>query len=377
MPDQSSLHPVARQHLNVLTDEVGIMQHAIGSRPDPAHGYCTDDVARALQVDVLHGKELGWPAVAERAGRNLAFLAEAFDRGTGRFRNFRSVDGSWIREVGSEDCHGRAIHALGDVIAEAPDAKSVASATSLFDAALPAALGLGALRPQASVLLGCAARLRADPTSTTAEAARPLAVQFLARFPGGADSVWPWPEPRLTYENALPARALIVAGQAFRSQPMIDTGLRVLDWLIRIQTATDGHLSPIGNGWWTQGGPKSRFDQQPIEATALLLAAESAYQVTGYDRHQVAMERAYAWFLGKNDLGVDVADPKRGAGYDALTPQGVNTNQGAESTLMWLIAVEHIRAARGQGASARTRPTAGSRSPIARRTTTTAVPTIT
>jgi hypothetical protein len=366
MPDQSPLHPVNRQHLDTLTDEVGIMQHAIGSRPDPAHGYCTDDVARALQVDVLHGSELGWPAVAGRARRSLDFLAEALDRGTGRFRNFRSVDGSWIRETGSQDCHGRAIHALGDVIAEAPDASLVTSATSLFDAALPAALGLDALRAQASVLLGCAARLRADPTSTTADGARSLAVQFLARFQEG--SVWPWPESRLTYENALPARALIVAGQTFRSQPMIDTGLRVLDWLIKIQTTTDGHLSPIGNGWWKQGGPKSRFDQQPIEATALLLAAESAYQVTGYDRHQMAMERAYAWFLGKNDLGVDVADPKRGAGYDALTPHGANTNQGAESTLMWLIAVEHIRAARAQGASVGQRQAAARSSTAPRRT---------
>lgn len=344
------------------------MQHAIGSRPDPAHGYCTDDVARALQVDLLHGRELGWPAVAERARRNLDFLVEAFDRGTGRFRNFRSVDGSWIEGVGSEDCQGRATHALGDVIAEAPDARMVKSATSLFEAVLPAALGLGALRAQASVLLGCAARLHADPTSTTAEAARPLADQFLARFPAGPRSAWPWPESRLTYENALPARALIVAGQTFRSEPMIDTGLRVLDWLIKVQTTTDGHLSPIGNAWWTRGGRKSRFDQQPIEATAMLLAAESAYHVTAYDRHQIAMERAYAWFLGQNDLGVDVADPKRGASYDALTPHGVNTNQGAESTLMWLIAAEHTRAARGQGATANQRPAAGRRSPAARRT---------
>ena len=376
MPDQSSLHPANRQHLNALTDEVGIMQHAIGSRPDPAHGYCTDDVARALQVDVLHGKELGWPAVAERAKRNLDFLTEALDRETGRFRNFRSVDRSWTRETGSQDCHGRAIHALGDVIAEAPDPTLVESATALFDAALPAALGLDALRAQASVLLGCAARLRADPSSSTADTARPLAARFLARFADGRDPAWPWPESSLTYENALPARALIVAGQTFRSQPMIDAGLRALDWLIKVQTTTDGHLSPIGNGWWARGGRKSRFDQQPIEATALLLAAESAYQVTGYDRHQMAMERAYAWFLGKNDLGVDVADPKRGAGYDALTPHGANTDQGAESTLMWLIAVEHIRAARGQGASANTGPAAGHRTSAARPTDAAAVPSV-
>ena len=224
--------------------------------------------------------------------------------------------------------------------------------------------GLEALRAQASVLLGCAARLRADPTSGTASGARVPGRSLPGEVPENPDSAWPWPEPRLTYENALPARALIVAGQTFRSQPMIETGLRVLDWLIEVQTTSDGHLSPIGNRWWPRGGPKSRFDQQPIEATALLLAAESAHQVTGYDRHQMAMERAYSWFLGRNDLGVDVADPKRGAGYDALTPHGANTNQGAESTLMWLIAAEHIRAARGQGATAKHRPAAGRESTV-------------
>jgi hypothetical protein len=127
---------------------------------------------------------------------------------------------------------------------------------------------------------------------------------------------------------------------------MIDAGLVRLDWLIGIQTAPDGHFSPIGNGWWPRDGEKSRFDQQPIEATALLLAAESALEVTGYERYGTAMELAYAWFLGGNDLGVEVADPATGAGYDGLTPHGVNTNQGAESTLMWLIALEHIRALR-------------------------------
>ena len=128
---------------------------------------------------------------------------------------------------------------------------------------------------------------------------------------------------------------------------MVDTGLNVLDWLINAQTSPQGHFSPIGNGWWPREGPKAKFDQQPIEATSMLLAAESAYLVTGDAFYRTAMERAFAWFLGDNDLGVAVADPLRGAGYDGLTPDGVNTNQGAESTLMWLTALEHIRAVRG------------------------------
>ncbi len=361
MAELARLHPVSRDHLDVLTDDIGIHQHAEGSRPDPVHGYCVDDVARALQVDLLHQRDLGWAAVADRAGRNLRFLVEAFDHTTGRFRNFRRIDGSWIGGIGSEDCQGRAILALGETIAAAPDQRLVAEAAALLELALPATHGFLALRAQSSIVLGCDAAMRAarrGRNGAVADTFRMLARRLQATFDQPAASPWPWPEPRLTYENALPVRALIVAGQRLGTPRTVAVGVRVLDWLIRVQTAPDGHFSPIGNTWWTNGGAKPRFDQQPIEATALLLAAETAYQVTGKPRHRLAMERAYAWFLGANDLGIDVAVPRRGAGFDGLTPLGVNTNQGAESTLMWLIALEHMRSLRrGSQPAAHVAPT--------------------
>jgi hypothetical protein len=346
MPDLAPLHPVSRAHLDALAGDLGIMQHAAGPDPDPAHGYCTDDVARALQVDLLHQRELGWDAVAASAWRGMRFLDEAFDHTTGRFRNFRSVDGSWVAGRASEDSQGRAMLALGSTIAEAADPAMVASAASLFLKALPATQGLRALRAQSSVLLGCEAVMRSAPTARTALAYRLMANRLGSIFQGRTTSAWPWPESRLTYENALPAQALIVGGRFVDSSRMLEAGLDVLDWLIDSQTDPSGHLSPVGNGWWPCGGTKSKFDQQPIEATALLLAAHAAYAATGADRYRVAMERAYAWFLGDNDLHVPIAVPDRGACFDGLTPQGVNTNQGAESTLMWLIALERIRATR-------------------------------
>lgn len=349
MPDLLPLYPVNRSHLDVLTDQVGIMQHAIGSRPDPAHGYCVDDVARALRVDLLHQRELGWEAVAGRARASVRFLDAAFDRTTGRFRNFRSVDGSWLDPIGSQDSHGRAMLALGETIGRAPDVALVEAATSLFEQALPGAERLTALRALSSVVLGCDAIVRSSGNVAVANAYRRLGDRLWSTFVASPLSLdWPWPESRLTYENALPIRALLAAGTHLACPEHLDAGLRSLDWLIAVQTAPSGHLSPIGNGWWPRDGVKSRFDQQPIEATTLILAAESAFEITGEDRYRAAMEQAYGWFLGQNDLGIEVGDPAHGAGFDGLTPDGVNTNQGAESTLMWLIALEHIRCMREQ-----------------------------
>lgn len=340
------MHAINRRHLNVLTGELGIMQHAIGSKPDPAHGYCVDDVARALEVDLLHARVLGWPAVADSAWRNLRFLEAAFDDSTGTFRNFRSMSGEWLPGRASQDSQGRAMLAIGTVIGTATDDALRAAATALWDLALPATERLTALRAQASVILGCDAALAVLP----AEPARSVLARFARsldrRFRANASSDWFWPEHELTYENALLARCLIVAGRRLRSNDMIGTGIQTLDWLFRVQISASGHLSPIGNGWWVRGGVRSRFDQQPIEATALLLAAEAALEATGDPRFESAMELAYAWFLGRNDLELALAHPERGAGSDGLTPSGLNTNEGAESTLMWLIAAEHIRAHR-------------------------------
>ena len=326
MSDVPPLYPVSRRYLDILGDDVGIMQHAIGSEPDPSLGYCTDDVARALQVDLLHGRELGWPAVAASAWRNFRFLDEALDRTTGRFRNFRRVDGAWNPEPGSEDSHGRAILALGETIAAAVDGQLVESADRLFAEALPAAQSLGAMRARASVLLGLDAAMGAAPAGRTTLAYRRVAGRLWS-MDSRPPSAWPWPESRLTYENALPARALLVAGRHLDNRPMIDLGVLVLDWLSDVQTSPAGHLSPVGNGWWRYGGPRSQFDQQPIEATAMLLAAEAAFDLTSADRYRATVERSYAWFLGANDAGVVVVDPERGACHDGLTPSGVNLNQ--------------------------------------------------
>lgn len=339
---QAPLHPVSREHLETLTGEFGILQHAIGSQPDPAHGYCVDDVARALEVDLLQARVLGWQVVASTAWRSLQFLEDAFDSTTHRFGNFRSIDGTWIGGPGSDDSCGRAMLGLARAIASAPDPDLARRANSLFDRALPEAARLASLRAQASITLACAAA----PDARRGVVMRVLAASLAARFANRSRPGWPWPETVLTYENARLPHALIVAGDSLGSTPTLTTGLQVLDWLIEVQTEPEGYLSPIGNGWWPYNGTKSDFDQQPIEPTALLLASEAALDATGEQRYRDSMERAYAWFLGGNRIHRRMADPARGACFDGLTRDGVNANQGAESTLMWLMAAEHIRSIR-------------------------------
>lgn len=358
MPELAPLYPVSREHLETLSDETGIMQHAIGQRPDPGHGYCTDDVARALIVDLLHRRELGWDAVDASASRSLRFLVEAFDPKLGRFHNFRGIDGRWLDSVGSQDAHARAILALGETIARAPKGRLLEVATLLFKRALPATSALTDLRPRAAVLLACEAAVRGGLGGETLRTYRRVANDLRRTFEGRSLSPeWPWPEAVLTYENALPARALIIGGARLGDARLARAGRRVLDWLIESETAPGGHLTPIGNhGWWLRDGARAQFDQQPIETTALLLAAAAAYETTGEARYREAMETAYAWFLGANDVAARIAEPESGACHDSLTPSGVNENQGAESTLMWLIALEEIRSLRGSARRPTTAP---------------------
>ncbi len=356
---EQPLYPVVRTHLDAISDSIGILQHASGRTPDPAHGYCVDDVARALQLDLRHARQVGWRRVEPDAERALRFLTAAFDVSTGRFRNFRRIDGSWDPAVASQDCQGRAIHALGDAAMNGGSASFRDRARASFERAMPGVGGVRALRALSSIALGCRSAIRAGSSRRVEDVFAQVTDRLWGMFRPCTDDAWPWPETALTYENALPARALIVAGRHHGLDPAVRSGLRTLEWLVRVQTTPAGSLSPIGNGWWPRTGTRSRFDQQPIEAASLILAASDALSETHDMRWARVMERAYGWFLGDNDIGLRVSDPVTGGCHDGLTPVGVNANQGAESTLMWLIALECIRDLRtGATASASSRPLA-------------------
>lgn len=347
MPDHP-LAPAHRRHLEHITGPLGIWQHTNGTQPDPAFGTCTDDVSRALTVDLLQRRTLGWEAVAGAARRSMAYLAAAFDAELGTFHDFRDQDGAWLDVAGSQDCQGRALLSLGIAARDAPEVTLRRDARSLFDAAQPSARLLTSPRAVASAILACDAALDGQQDEATRVTFGRLVHRLRDAFSEiDPDGDWLWPESELTYQNALLPHALIVAGRRLADPGLRRIGLQVLDWLIAIQTARGGTFTPVGNdGWWPRWGARSRFDQQPIEATALILAAAAAYEVTQDASYRRAAESAYAWFLGDNESRTVVADAATGGCHDGLEESGVNLNQGAESTLMWLTAVETIRAMR-------------------------------
>lgn len=316
-------------HLRALTDEIGMWEHAEYRRPRAAHGFCTDDNARALIVvcrEALH------PTVAEGIGafdqlgeRYLRFVLDS--RTPAGFHNRRRADGRWDDEVGSDDSQGRAWWALGTAARSAPNEWMRMESGRAFDAS--GGFASPHLRANAFAVLGAVEMLTAEPGHRMAEDLCRRAVEVIAT---AATARIPWPEQRLTYDNARIPEALLAAGSALGERRYTAMGLRLADWLASTESNGE-HFSFTPVGGWAPGEPRPGFDQQPIEAWAMADLCHRAWQVTGADKWRLRVRRATQWILGDNDLGVPLYDATTGAGYDGLSESSVNENCGAESTL--------------------------------------------
>jgi len=333
-------------HLRTLCDGTGILQHACFTIPDRSHGYCTDDNARALMAALGIYRITKNPEMLQLANTCLSFLHSAFCSDSGRFRNFLSYDRRWLEEIGSEDSHGRALWALGNAVNLAATDSQRTAAMQLFSRSVSAASEFGYLRSRVFALLGISSYLKTfggdrDVQHLGEQLANELFNSFREQ---GCDEQWPWPEQKLTYANARLPQALLLAGEWLEHDGMIETGLRSLSWLLDVQTTPEGCLSPIGNdGWYARGRTRARFDQQPIEAFALVEACATAQRMTGEARWGIEARRCFDWFLGKNDVGEPLYDFQTGGCHDGLHAEGVNQNEGAESTLAWILSLLTIR----------------------------------
>jgi glycosyltransferase involved in cell wall biosynthesis len=349
------------EHLTRMTDDTGMFQHAIFTVPNRGEGYTSDDNARALTFTVwleqmeteqlattgaVSSKLLPGDSSSSLSLRYLAFIEHAFNSEKGKFRNFLGYDRRWNESEGSEECHGRAVWALGTVLGRSAHPGLRSAAGRLFEFSLPAVLGFRSPRACAYALLGIQEYLDSYPGDRDAQQIRSaLAGRLLAMYESVRRTDWKWFENILAYGNARLPQALLLAGSACADDRMVSAGLEALDWLTETQRCeTRGHFVPIGSqGFYRQSGERARFDQQPLEAAGTVSACLQAYRGTGDSRWRHEAWSAFNWFLGDNDLQLPLYDGVTGGCRDGLHPERANENQGAESTLSFLMALLEMR----------------------------------
>lgn len=321
-------------HLARLSTDIGVFEHALEDVPRVEHGYCVDDVARALTVVVREPEQT--PELAALTEVYLGFL-EAAVAPDGRAHNRMDADGRWTDRATVGDWWGRAAGALGFAAARATLPFQHTRATYAF---LRAAQQRSPdVRASAFAVLGAADLLAARPD---ADGARALLAEAIATIPTTASADWDWPESRLRYANATLCEALIAGGVALGRDDLVARGLELLAFLLRLESGPSG-LSLTGSAGRGPHEAAPLWDQQAIEAAALADACARAFAATRDPLWRDGVAAAWAWFLGDNDSGVAMYDPATGAGYDGLEPGGRNENRGAESTLAALSTLQHAR----------------------------------
>lgn len=331
------LPPLKLDHLRGMTDGTGVFQHAIFDVPNFSHGYCTDDNARAYILTALL-EEAGEPpveSVRSLSNTYMAFLCYAFDPERLRFRNFMGFDRRWMEDIGSEDSHGRALWAFGTALGLARREAQRQLAGQIFERALPPVLEFSSPRAWAFSLLAIQEYLRRFSGDRSANQIRQeLVARLLGLFDRVGSEEWPWFEEVVAYDNAKFSHALILSGYWTQNQHAFEVGLKSLRWLAEIQVGSSGCFSPIGcNGFFHKSGERARFDQQPLEAHAMVSACLEAFRLTRDRFWFQEAARAFEWFLGRNDLGLPLYDATTGGCRDGLHADRVNENQGAESSL--------------------------------------------
>ena len=348
---ETRLPQINLKHLRLMTDSTGLLQHATFTVPNRTHGYCVDDNARALIVATrAHDLNRNEPGLIELSAVYLSFLDHAFNPDTGRFHNFMSYERRWLEDIASEDSHGRAVWALGVMAGCGRDDGQVALATQLLRAGLPALEHFSDSRAIAFPILGIQAYLRRnDDDHAAREIVGALGERLRDRFREFATQDWRWHEKTLAYDNARLPQALMACGRITGDLDMVALGINVLEWLRDIQLDPfGGWFAPIGNrGWFAKSGTKAQYDQQPVEAAAMIGACIEAYECAQAEEWIELASTCFDWYLGKNDQQVKLYDHATGGCRDGLQQNGANENQGAESTLSYILSLLAIYNLRG------------------------------
>jgi len=342
-----TLPPLQLNHIRQMSDGTGIFQHAIFTVPNFHEGYCVDDNARAyILCNLLDdlGTHLSVESYDRLSTTYLAFLAAALDYESGRFRNFMSHSRQWLEEYGSEDSHARSLWAVGTGAGRSRNEGRQRLAAQLFERGLPVVRQFTSPRSWCFILLGIHEYLRYRPGAQEVIALRAeLTARLLDLWDRCATEHWPWFESSLSYDNARFSQALILSGAWMKCARSTEIGLRSLRWLVSIQKTQEGNFRPIGNnGFYQRDGCRANFDQQPVEAQAMVSACLEAFYTTKDPHWQLEAKRAFEWFLGRNDVNLPLYDFISGGCSDGLHETHVSENQGAESTLAFHLALAEM-----------------------------------
>jgi glycosyltransferase involved in cell wall biosynthesis len=332
-------------HLLSMCDSTGLLQHAVHSIPDRAHGYCVDDNARALLLSSALASHGETPLPELLTARFAAFIQHAWNPDTRRFRNFMSYDRRWLEAQGSEDSHGRTLWALGECARSDISQSRRRWAVDLFKTAVPTVEHFRSPRALAFTLLGLDAYCAVVAGDLTASRLRELfADRLAASFHATETKDWRWFESVLAYDNARLPQALLLTGAALKKPQLVKVGLASLRWLMALQTTPDGYFRPVGTeSFGIERKAPPAFDQQPVEAAAAISACLAAGRVHDNAEWRGGALRAFEWFLGGNDLQISLVDLGTGSCRDGLHPDRANENRGAESVLSYLIGLAEMR----------------------------------
>ncbi len=326
-------------HVKRMTDSTGMLQHARYNIPNYHHGYCLDDNARALLVMTMAYSRQKEPEALDLISVYLAFI-QYMQLDDGRFRNFLSYDRQFLDEEGSEDSFGRTVWALGFLLSHAPNDAFFQLAKIIFDRTVPHFFSLESIRGIANTLIGISFYLDRFPYDEgMVVIMKQMADKLIDAFEAEKTEDWQWFEPVLSYDNGLLPASLFYVYEKTEDEKYRKVALESMKFLDSV-VFKDDHISLVGNSYWFhRGGQKSRFDQQPIDAMAMVIMYKKAYTVLNRDKSYLQkMITSFLWFMGENDLRVPLYDYETKGCCDGLEKDGVNRNQGAESMLAYLMA---------------------------------------
>jgi len=335
--DPLLLPPFSLAHIKRLTDDTGIIQHAKFGIPNLKEGYCLDDNARALLMVLMAYRQKKDSLALELSPIYLSYIHYMQNK-DGTFRNFLSFNRNFLDEIGSEDSFGRTIWALGYLLGNAPNDAYYQTGKLMFFDAAPNFEKLRSVRSIANTMIGISYYLRSNPSDDVmTERLRNFAHTLIKHYEDNSTGDWKWFEPLLAYDNGILPLALLHSAEILNDDKITRTALDTMNFLTGI-TLKDGYLSIIGNKeWYKKDGERSMFAQQPIDALAMVLMYHQAFHLTKNKEYLNKLYTSFMWFLGENDLRMSLYDFETKGCCDGFENYGVNRNQGAESSLAYLI----------------------------------------